>query len=138
MDALEKVFFSVPTLLLCIGIFLMTYVVRTIVETAQPGIKTNKWWREVALPLGPIGTGVILAFVAHSYAWPDVVADPWSRLFYGGACGVASGWVYSRFRSILGAWSPGHPFPVPGTEDTAPVAEDEAPPPVTLPPTDKL
>ncbi len=96
---------AAQALLLCLGIFMLTYGIRKVVETAWAGAKTNKWWTEVFLPMGPVGTGVILAFVAKSYAWPDLVQDPWSRAFYGGACGMASGWVYNRFRSILKAWS---------------------------------
>lgn len=93
------------SLLFCLGVFLCTFGIRRVVETAWAGVKKNKWWTEVFLPLGPIATGVILAFLAKSYAWPDIVKDPWSRAFFGGACGVASGWVYSRFRSILKAWA---------------------------------
>lgn len=90
--------------LFCMGIFLLTYTIRKVVETAWAGAKTNKWWTEVFLPLGPVATGVILAFWAKSYAWPDIVKDPWSRAFYGAVCGLSSGWVYNRFRSIMKAW----------------------------------
>lgn len=120
--------------LFCLFVFIATFAVRRIVETAWAGVKTNKWWTEVFLPLGPIATGVILAFAAKTYAWPDVVKDPWSRAFVGAACGMASGWVYTRFRSILKAWSTG-PRPsqsAPTPSDVTPVtpSSDNQPPSV--------
>ena len=111
MEQLDKgfaVFFSSQTILFCLGVFMVTFAIRRVVETGWVGAKTNKWWTEVFLPLGPIATGVILAFAAKTYTWPDVIKDPWSRAFYGGACGMASGWVYTRFRAILKAWVTTH------------------------------
>lgn len=90
--------------LFCMGVFLLTYTIRKVVETGWAGAKTNKWWTEVFLPLGPVATGVILAFAAKTYTWPEIVKDPWSRAFYGAVCGLSSGWVYSRFRGIMKAW----------------------------------
>ena len=130
----------VQSALFCMGIFLSTYGVRKVVETGWEGAKKSKWWNEVWLPLGPIATGVLLAFLAKTYTWPDIVKDPWSRAFYGGVCGLSSGWVYNRFRSILRAWSTG---PVPGqkTAETSKPADptldatlpDAGPGPVEVP-----
>jgi hypothetical protein len=101
-----EVFFNWQTFMVCIGIFLATYAIRRIVETAWVKSKGNKWWCEVALPLGPIGTGILLAMVAKTFPWPMPIADSmWARALYGSICGVASGWVYNRFRSIFKTWS---------------------------------
>ena len=149
MQQLDKgfeVFANWQTLLLCMGIFLGTYGIRRVVETAWSGAKTNKWWTEVLLPLGPIGTGAILGLFAKSYPWPMPVADnTWAKVFYGAVCGLASGWVYNRFRAVFKAWSSDSKLPAPVAEEAAkldkvlpaqapPVPEPEPVPEPTTPP----
>jgi hypothetical protein len=136
-----EVFANWQTLLLCLGIFLGTYGIRRVVETAWSGSKTNKWWTEVLLPMGPIGTGAILGYFAKSYPWPMPVADNlWAKVFYGASCGLASGWVYNRFRSVLKAMATNDQVPEsvvkvlpPAPKPTEPEANPELPPP-ELPP----
>lgn len=108
-DKMFEVFASWQTLFVCMAVFLVVFAIRRVLETAfGDNIKNNKWWYEVALPLMPIVIGASLGLLAQSFPWPMVVGDNgWARVMYGAICGLSSGWVYSRFRSIMKTWNNG-------------------------------
>lgn len=97
---LFKVFINWNTGLLCLGVYLATYVIRTLVETTLPGVKTNKFWTELFLPLGPIATGAIIGLFSHKFPWPLQIADiAIAKIMYGATCGMMCGWMYGRLRA---------------------------------------
>lgn len=101
---LFKVFVNWNTALLCLGIYLLTHVIRTVVETLWKGAKANRFWKEIFLPLGPIGNGAMLGLLAKKFPLPMPIADSiMAKMMYGAACGIACGWVFSRFRSWFNA-----------------------------------
>ena len=107
LDKMFEVIVSWQTMFICLGTFLFVFAIRRVLETALGDkLKGNKWWNEVALPLSPIVVGAIIGVLAKSFPWPVVVGDNiWARVMYGSICGLSSGWVYSRFRSIMKTWS---------------------------------
>jgi hypothetical protein len=103
LDKGFEIFANWQTAVFCLGIYFVTYVLRTIVESAWKGAKNSNLWNELGLHCGPIGTGMIIAFFAHKFPWPMPIADAMSaKLFYGAICGGMSGWVYGRFRAWIG------------------------------------
>lgn len=101
---LFKVFVNWNTALLCLGIYLLTYVIRTVVESLWKDAKVNRFWREIFLPLGPIVNGAALGLLAKKFPLPMPIADSiMAKMMYGAACGIACGWVFSRFRSWFAA-----------------------------------
>jgi len=135
-DQAFQVFMSWQTAVLCLGIYVITYVIRTVVEFALPNARKSKWWTELFLPLGPIGTGAILAILAVKFPWPVIVegaahAALSARLMYGMICGLASGWAYNRLRSWMKATEAGEKPDLPFTPPTLPkggAKADDAPP----------
>ncbi len=102
LDTVFQTFVTWQTVLFCLGISLVTHVIRTVVETTWKGARSNDIWNEVGVRLGPIGTGAILALSSKTFPWPTVIASSKLGLvFYGGACGVASAYVYGAFRAWL-------------------------------------
>jgi len=90
------------TLLFCLGVYVVTYFIRTVVEALWKGAKTSTLWYELFLPLGPICTGVILALSSKAFPFPMEIAETaMGRLMYGGVCGLMSGWIYNRLRTWL-------------------------------------
>lgn len=106
LDKGFEVFINWQTAVFCLGIYFATYVVRTIVEAAVPNVKVKgtrafKLWSEAFLPLGPFGTGMLIALLAKKFPWPMPISDAMSaKLMYGLICGGASGWMYGRFRAF--------------------------------------
>jgi hypothetical protein len=104
LDTVFQVFANWATGLFCLGIAITTHVIRTVVQAAWKNSKTSDLWNEVAVRVGPIGTGVLLVFVSKSFPWPkQIMGSGLGMAFYGAACGVASAYVYAAFKSWLNA-----------------------------------
>lgn len=105
LDTGFEIFLNWQTALFCLGIYFITYIVRTVIEATVkpvkvPGSTAYNLWRELFLPLGPFGTGVLFAMFAKHFPWPMPVTDSLSvKVMYGLVCGGASGWSYARFRA---------------------------------------
>lgn len=136
LDKGFEVFLNWQTALFCLAIYFATYVVRTIVEGSVKNVKVKgtrafKLWTEVFLPLGPFGTGMLIALLAKKFPWPMPISDAMSaKIMYGLVCGGASGFIYSRFRAFIRVKTTGkeeqadsaapEPVPVPVSEDPKP------------------
>ena len=147
LDQGFELFANWQTLVVGLTIYVMTAAIRRVVETGWKGSKTNKWWYEVLLPLGPIGNGIILAVGMKKFPWPEQVAASTSaRVTYAIVCGLFCGWLYARVRGFLRSQTeegkkkddgsnPGISLPpVALTSTPAPaVVEEPTPAPVTTP-----
>lgn len=106
--------FSLANLLiLSLGIYALMYCVRRIVETLWKSAPTNRYWRDLALPVIPIAIGVLIGWIAVQYPWPETLTSLSARLMLGGVCGLASSFVYGRFK----AWLKSAKSIVPGAEE---------------------
>ncbi len=111
MASFDKAFDTLvnwQTLLFCLGIYVITYVLRTVTEALWKRFRGGKkltdsnLWNELFLPLGPIFVGWVLAFLGKKFPWPVAIAGTATgKLLYGGLCGIASGWIYARLRAWL-------------------------------------
>lgn len=107
LDEVAKAFLNAQTVLICLAIYLMTYVIRKIVEGFWVGAKANRLWREVWLPIGPIVNGGLIGLMAKTFVWPEIVGTSLSgRIMYGAICGVFSALLYSRVRSFISSKTP--------------------------------
>lgn len=109
-----EIFANWQTVVFCLGVYLLTYIIRTLVEAPakqHPGMKkfVDSWvWKDLFLPLGPIGTGMLFGILSKKFPWPVPIADSMSaKLFYGGCCGLACGWMYTRVRAWFGVAADG-------------------------------
>src|SRR3954466_2095734 len=104
MDKAFDVFVSWQLVALSLAIWMLVFAIRRVVETVRPGMKTNIYWAEIFLPLGPIGTGLIIALVAKKFPWPAALGNPpaaSARMMFAAICGLFSGFVYNRFKSFV-------------------------------------
>ena len=87
------------TVILCLAIFVVTYFIRTVVESFWMGAKTNKYWTELALHLLPLVSGVILGIVLPVFPWPAILGTSTANhIIYSLVCGLFSGSVYNRVK----------------------------------------
>lgn len=92
------------TFLFCLGIYVVTFVLRRSVEWKWPGVKgKHTFWEDVALPTLPAGLGVLAAAATSSYPYPSLVQGLWARVFFGGVCGFFSAWVYKVAKGVAKA-----------------------------------
>lgn len=119
MDEVFQTFFSAQTILLCLGVYVITFVMRRVVETVWPKVKFNRYWREIFVPIGPIANGAFLGWAMKTWVFPEIVGDSVSgRVVYGAVCGLFSAFLYNRIRAWLKSKT--------GSTDTA--TEDAASP----------
>lgn len=117
MDEVFQTFFSAQTILLCLGVYVITFVIRRVVETVWPKVKFNRYWREIFVPIGPIVNGAILGLVMKTWVFPEIVGESRSgRMVYGAVCGLFSAFLYNRIRAWLKS----------KTGETAPAETSEA------------
>lgn len=102
LDSVFQAFINMQTVIVCLAVYLMTFVIRKVVEGFWKGAKANHYWREVWLPIGPIVNGGLIGLMAKTFVWPAVIGTSLSgRIMYGAICGVFSALLYARVRSFI-------------------------------------
>lgn len=93
-DSALSGFAALPYFVLCVGIYLLAFALRRVVETLVPRAASNRFWTELALPVLPllIGAGVCLALKSFPYP-AGLTAWGW-RALVGICCGGFSGFLY--------------------------------------------
>jgi len=107
MEVLAE-FLSLSMVIFSLGVWILVWAQRKLIEYTLSKfgkkIQTSKLWRDVLLPLGPIGTGGIVAYFATSYPYPEMFANSDSgRVFWGIVCGLASGFIYRMYKKFFSA-----------------------------------
>lgn len=102
MDINLGALFSWQFLLFSLGMFAITWIIRTIIEYLKPTIVGAKMWEKLALPLMPILFGAIIALIARQYPFPDGLAvSVVGRLLFGVVSGLFSGTLYQVIKGLL-------------------------------------
>jgi hypothetical protein len=128
MDDVFQMFFSAQTIFLCLGVYMITFVVRRVSETVWPKVRFNRYWREIFVPIGPILNGGLLALVMKTWVFPDVVGESLSgRVLYGSVCGLFSAFLYNRIRAWLKSKT-GETSTLPEASDSTEPVLDSLPP----------
>jgi hypothetical protein len=103
LDKGFEVFANWQTVVFALGIYLLTYVGRTVVEHFWKGWKANKLYTDLVLHLFPIVGGGLIALASKKFPWPMPIADSASaRIFYGAILGMFCGVIYGRIRAWMG------------------------------------
>ncbi len=90
------------SLLFCLGIYAITYVIRSVVEALWKKSATSNIWNELFLHVGPIATGMFLGAVSKAFPFPLQIGQTMlGRILYGAVTGLLSGWVYGRLQAWL-------------------------------------
>lgn len=149
LDKIFETFVNPQTIIVCLAIYLATYVIRKIVEGAWKNATDNRLWREVWLPIGPIVNGALIGLFAKTFVWPEFIGTSAAgRIMYGAICGVFSALIYGRIRSWVQSApvkfnttakeKAPEPLPVPGAQDRLQAINDLPPEPMTQPSPEEL
>ena len=101
MDNVLEQLFSMSTIILCLMIWILTWLQRKVVEYFWKKASDNKFWREILLPLGPVGTGGILGALVPQYPWPEDFKSLGARVIFGAVCGLGSAHVYRILNKFI-------------------------------------
>lgn len=112
LNSLASTIFNVQTIYLCLAIYVVTYLIRRVIEgtwsiliqqgDAKKASLSSRIWGEVIVPILPIIIGGALSFCAKTFVWPDfAVKTKLARILYGCICGLFSAFIYNRIRGWL-------------------------------------
>ncbi len=102
LDSVIETFLNIQTIIMCVGIYLMTFVIRTVVETYWKGYAVSKFWNHIFLPLGAICNGAIIAMAAKLLPIPTELSGSLAgRAMYGAILGLFSGFMYNRIKAYM-------------------------------------
>jgi protein-S-isoprenylcysteine O-methyltransferase Ste14 len=99
-----EIFANWQTLVLALGIFVITYIIRLSIQTFWRTWKENRVYNELVLHALPIVIALIIAIFAKKYPWPDaaLTTSASARIFYSMFIGMACGIFYGRVRALIG------------------------------------
>lgn len=128
LDKGFEVFANWQTVVFALGIYLMTYVSRTVIEYFWKGWKANKLYTDLVLHLFPIAMGGLVGLLAKKFPWPMPITDSASaRIFYGAILGMFCGVIYGRVRAWMGAKAGNLPLPSDNAVPEPPTDADPKP-----------
>lgn len=100
MDIVNQ-FLTLPMFVLSLVIWVFVWLQRKLLELKWPTIQTSKLWRELFLPMGPVGTGALIGAIAAKYPFPDMLTSLSGRVFCGIVCGLCSGLGYRLLKQFI-------------------------------------
>lgn len=101
MDPILSVFLSWQFIMFSLGIYVITWMMRTLLEYKFPKIIVNKFYSEIVLPFTPVIVGAMVAFFATQYAYPPGISALSGRLVFGATTGMFSGLIFRVIKSML-------------------------------------
>lgn len=108
-------FLLIPTLFFALGCWVITYLLRRVLETAVPKLKDTapyetklaEWWGEVILPtmpalIGVIGALILKGVVVEGYRIIPVMFSSWQgAVLYGVVVGFFCSLIYKAFKKMF-------------------------------------
>ena len=110
-------YLTIGTGILAVTIYIITFFVRRVVETAKPGLKKQadenasnatyltpgaRWWSKVILPAVPVIAGVLLGFFHVPYLFDAPGLEPGApAMFFGGVIGWFATMLYKGVRLAI-------------------------------------
>jgi len=101
MDSGISALFSWQFILFALGVSVVMWFLRTILEYIFPNIDKIKFWSELCLPLLPPTIGATVSYFATKYAYPDGLNSLSGRLLFGSVAGLLSGLIFRVVRGML-------------------------------------
>jgi len=101
MDNLIEQLLTLPNIAFCLAVWVLVWFQRKAIKMAWKGSETNKVYRELFLPMGPLGTGAIIAALITEYPYPEDFVGFWGRIAFGLLAGLISAHVYKMAKPFL-------------------------------------
>jgi hypothetical protein len=130
MDAIVQQFLSTGTLVLACAVFIATFFVRRVVETAVPSLAKKadeneagvtyettfaRWWNQVILYAIPVTLGALSGLMNIPFVFGESIETIVGRCLYGFVVGWFSSFFYKVGRKVLvknvGVEDPGDTLP---------------------------
>jgi hypothetical protein len=87
--------------LFSLGIYVIIWLFRTIIEYVITNITKSNLWDKLILPISPPTIGALSAFFIKQYPYPDGIASTDARILFGLVAGFFSGTLYLVLKGML-------------------------------------
>lgn len=101
MDNGLALLFSWQFILFGLGVSVIMWFLRTILEYIYPTIDKIKFWSELCVPLLPPTIGGVMSYFATKYAYPDGITSLSGRILFGSVAGLLSGLIFQVAKGML-------------------------------------
>jgi hypothetical protein len=101
MDNGLALLFSWQFILFGLGVSVVMWFLRTILEYIFPTIDKIKFWSELCVPLLPPIIGATISYFATKYAYPDGLSSLSGRILFGSVAGLLSGLIFQVAKGML-------------------------------------
>jgi hypothetical protein len=92
---------TVPNIAFCLIVWVLVWVQRKVFHLFFKKVENSKVYRELFLPLGPLGTGGILAALVTSFPYPLDIHTVSGRIMFGVIAGLFSAHIYKMVKPFL-------------------------------------
>lgn len=118
MDQAIQQFLQTGTLVLAFSVFIITFFIRRIVETAIPSLVKKadenemritysttfaRWWNQLFLYMIPVAIGALIGIANIPFLFGPDIKTMTGRCFFGGVVGWFSSTLYKIFQRVLEA-----------------------------------
>ena len=90
-----------PGLVFALGCFVITFIIRRVVEGVVPKMKANHYWVDVVLPTMPAVLGGGVAMLLVNYPYPLQNPTVGVRLLLGLVAGFGSAWAVKIAKAVI-------------------------------------
>jgi hypothetical protein len=100
MDILEQIL-NLSNVVFCLVVVILVFIQNKVVSMYFKKAASSRVYKEILLPLGPIGTGGIMAALMETYTWPTEFQAFWPRICFGMALGLLSAHLYKIVKGFI-------------------------------------
>jgi hypothetical protein len=93
MDILDQIL-NLSNAVFCFVVVILVFIQHKVISIYFKKITSSRVYKEILLPLGPIGTGGIMAALMKNYTWPTDFQTFWPRVCFGMTLGLLSAHLY--------------------------------------------
>lgn len=101
MDSALNSLLSWQFIMFSLGVFVVTWIIRSVVEYFVPKAVNSKFWESLCLPIMPVVVGATIAYFATKYAYPNGLTSLSDRLLFGSVAGLLSSSLYKVIKAAL-------------------------------------
>ena len=101
MDNIFEQLLTLPNVAFCLMVWVLVWMQRKVLSLVWAKAEASRVYREFLLPLGPLGTGGIMAAIVSQFPYPEGIEGLWGRVMFGVLAGLASAHVYKMAKPFL-------------------------------------
>lgn len=101
MENMFEQLITLPNFAFCLMVWVFVWIQRRAIKVLWKKAEKSRVYRELLLPMGPLGTGGIMAMLNTEFPYPEDFQTFWGRIFFGVMAGLGSAHAYKMAKPFL-------------------------------------